>query len=97
MSETRRRRSGTQLTLPVLAIGGEQSFGATQAVVMRNAATQVTEVVIPHAGHWLMEEQPAATMTAITPSWTPSTEQKRGDRTAAPDRPLPVVGTYEQG
>ncbi len=32
---------------------------------MRNAATQVTEVVIPHAGHWLMEEQPAATMTAI--------------------------------
>ena len=32
---------------------------------MRNAATQVTEVVIPHAGHWLMEEQPAATMAAI--------------------------------
>ncbi len=32
---------------------------------MRNAATNVTEVVIPNAGHWLMEEQPAATMTAI--------------------------------
>jgi pimeloyl-ACP methyl ester carboxylesterase len=44
---------------------GEQSFGANQAVVMRHAATNVTEVVIPHAGHWLMEEQPAATMTAI--------------------------------
>ncbi len=55
----------TPLTMPVLAIGGEKSFGANQAVVMRNAATQVTEVVIPQAGHWLMEEQPAATMTAI--------------------------------
>jgi pimeloyl-ACP methyl ester carboxylesterase len=32
---------------------------------MRHAATTVTEVVIPHAGHWLMEEQPVATMTAI--------------------------------
>jgi pimeloyl-ACP methyl ester carboxylesterase len=25
----------------------------------------VTEVVIPNSGHWLMEEEPAATMTAI--------------------------------
>ena len=55
----------TPLTMPVLAIGGEKSFGGTQAVVMRHAATDVTEVVIPQAGHWLMEEQPAATMTAI--------------------------------
>jgi pimeloyl-ACP methyl ester carboxylesterase len=51
--------------MPVLAIGGAQSFGATQAVIMRHAATQVTEVVIPQAGHRLMEEAPAATMTAI--------------------------------
>jgi pimeloyl-ACP methyl ester carboxylesterase len=56
---------GTTLPMPVLAIGGEKSFGATQAVVMRNAATTVTEVVIPNAGHWLMEEQPVATITAI--------------------------------
>jgi pimeloyl-ACP methyl ester carboxylesterase len=55
----------TKWPMPVLAIGGEPSFGATQAVVMRNAATQVTEVVIPQAGHWRMEEQPAATMTAL--------------------------------
>ena len=50
---------GTPLSMPVLAIGGEQSFGATQAVVMRHAATNVTEVVIPQAGHWLMEEAPS--------------------------------------
>ena len=30
--------------------------GATQAVVMRIAAVDVIEVVIPNAGHWLMEE-----------------------------------------
>jgi pimeloyl-ACP methyl ester carboxylesterase len=36
-----------------------------EAVVMRNAATDVTEVVIPGAGHWLMEEDPAATIKAV--------------------------------
>src|SRR5205823_4064601 len=29
----------TKLTIPVLAIGGEKSFGATQAAIMRNVAT----------------------------------------------------------
>jgi len=32
---------------------------------MRNAAVNVSGVVIPDAGHWLMEEQPAATISAI--------------------------------
>ena len=54
-----------KLAMPVLAVGGEKSFGANEAVVMRNAATDVTEVVIPNAGHWLMEEQPAATIAAV--------------------------------
>src|SRR6266446_2733249 len=54
-----------KLTMPVLAIGAEKSFASTQAVVMRNAATNVTEVVIPNSGHWLMEEQPTATIKAI--------------------------------
>ncbi len=55
----------TKLGMPVLAIGGEKSFGASQAIVMRNAADDVTELVIPNAGHWLMEEQPSATVQAI--------------------------------
>lgn len=46
--------------MPVLAIGGEKSFGSNEAVVMRNAATDVTELVVPNAGHWLMEEAPSA-------------------------------------
>jgi pimeloyl-ACP methyl ester carboxylesterase len=54
-----------KLTMPVLAIGGEKSFGPMMAVVMRAAATNVTEGVIPAAGHWLMEEQPDATSDAV--------------------------------
>jgi pimeloyl-ACP methyl ester carboxylesterase len=54
-----------KLTMPVLAIGGAKSFGAEEAVVMRNAAVNVTELVIPDSGHWLMEEQPAATIAAV--------------------------------
>lgn len=55
----------TKLTMPVLAIGGEKSFGANQAVVMRNAATNVTELVVPGAGHWLMEEATDVTVKAV--------------------------------
>jgi hypothetical protein len=55
----------TRLTMPVLAVGGEKSFGATEAVVMRNAATNVREAVVPGAGHWLMEERPTFTIALI--------------------------------
>ncbi|CAN5275117.1 alpha/beta hydrolase [soil metagenome] len=54
-----------KLTMPVLAVGGDKSFGPTMAVVMRAAATNVTELVIMQSGHWLMEEQPIATISAI--------------------------------
>jgi len=54
-----------KLAMPVLAIGGEKSFGPQMAAVMRFAATDVTEGVVPDAGHWLMEEQPDATVKMI--------------------------------
>jgi pimeloyl-ACP methyl ester carboxylesterase len=54
------------LQMPVLAIGGEKSFGSTMAVVMRFAASNVQEAVIPNSGHWLMEENPKATIDAVT-------------------------------
>src|SRR3954447_16866466 len=44
--------------MPVLAVGGEKSFGPTMAAVMRFAATDVEELVVPGSGHWLVEEQP---------------------------------------
>lgn len=55
----------SKLTMPVLAIGGEKSFGPNEAVVMRNAAINVTELVVPNAGHWLMEEAPDVTVSAV--------------------------------
>ena len=54
-----------RLEMPVLAVGGERSFGTTMAFVMRFAADDVRQVVIPDSGHWLMEEQPEATVAAI--------------------------------
>jgi pimeloyl-ACP methyl ester carboxylesterase len=55
----------TKLSMPVLAIGGEKSFGANEAVVFRNVAVNVHEAVVPGSGHWLMEENPKATITLI--------------------------------
>ena len=55
----------TKLTMPVLAIGAEKAFGANVAVQMRNAATNVQEVIVPNAGHWLMDEAPAPTIAAV--------------------------------
>ncbi|MGN6819395.1 MAG: alpha/beta fold hydrolase [Sphingomonas sp.] len=55
-----------RLKMPVLAIGGDRSLGATMAVIMRAAAGDVTELVVPNAGHWLMEEQPRITIDAIS-------------------------------
>jgi len=55
----------TKLPMPVLAVGGEKSFGALQAVIMRHVATNVQEAVVAGSGHWLMEERPAETVALI--------------------------------
>jgi pimeloyl-ACP methyl ester carboxylesterase len=54
-----------KLTMPVLAIGGEKSFGTEMAKVMRFAAVDVHEAVIPDSGHWIMEENPTATISIV--------------------------------
>jgi pimeloyl-ACP methyl ester carboxylesterase len=54
-----------KLTMPVLAIGGEKSFGTGFANEIEFAATNVRGISIHNSGHWLMEEQPEATMDAI--------------------------------
>jgi len=54
-----------KLTMPVLAVGGEKSFGALQAVIMRHVAINVQEAVVPRSGHWLMEESPAYTVDLV--------------------------------
>jgi pimeloyl-ACP methyl ester carboxylesterase len=53
------------LTMPILAVGGEKSFGPMMATVMRAAATNVQGAIVPNSGHWLMEENPAATIKLV--------------------------------
>ncbi|HVY07837.1 MAG TPA: alpha/beta hydrolase [Burkholderiales bacterium] len=57
--------NGGKLSMPVLAIGGEKSYGTSLATEIGFAATDVTALSIPNAGHWLMEEQPGKTVAAI--------------------------------
>ena len=54
-----------KLEVPVLALGGEKSFGTTMAAVMRFAASNVEEGVVPDSGHWIMEENPNATIALV--------------------------------
>jgi pimeloyl-ACP methyl ester carboxylesterase len=51
-----------KLSMPVLAVGGEKSFGNTMADIMRHAAHDVRAGVIPDSGHWILEENPASTV-----------------------------------
>jgi pimeloyl-ACP methyl ester carboxylesterase len=54
-----------KLSMPVLAIGADHSFNTGMATELGFAASNVTGKVIANSGHWLMEEQPAATVSAI--------------------------------
>jgi pimeloyl-ACP methyl ester carboxylesterase len=54
-----------KLTMPVLAVGGEAAFGTMMATVMRVAATDVQEAIVPDSGHWIMEENPVATTKLV--------------------------------
>ncbi|WP_439542090.1 alpha/beta fold hydrolase [Hyphomicrobium sp.] len=54
-----------KLKMPVLAVGGEKSFGPMMATVMRFAADDVHEAIVPDAGHWIMEENPKATIDVV--------------------------------
>lgn len=57
---------GGKLTLPVLAIGAEKSFGNGMADDLRFAASNVTGAIVPNSGHWIMEENPQATIKLVT-------------------------------
>lgn len=54
-----------KLKMPVLAIGADKSFGTAMADDLRFVAENVSGSVIANSGHWLMEEQPAATVAAV--------------------------------
>jgi pimeloyl-ACP methyl ester carboxylesterase len=51
--------------MPVLSIGGEKSLGSQLANQMRMVADNVTVVVLPDTGHWILEERPKETTEAL--------------------------------
>lgn len=57
--------TGGKLKMPVLALGGEKSFGPMMATIMRFAAENVQEGIVPDSGHWIMEENPQATVSLV--------------------------------
>jgi pimeloyl-ACP methyl ester carboxylesterase len=54
-----------KLTIPVLAIGADHSYGTVEADDLRQVADHVTSTVITNSGHWIMEEQPAQAVKII--------------------------------
>ncbi len=55
----------TKLTMPVLSIAGEKAGGDVLGQQMKVVATNVTIVVLKDTGHWVMEEHPKETMSAV--------------------------------
>jgi pimeloyl-ACP methyl ester carboxylesterase len=59
-------RKTRRLTMPVLAIGGEASYGGHVGDAMKHLADDVRSAVISGAGHWVAEEAPDQMLAALT-------------------------------
>jgi pimeloyl-ACP methyl ester carboxylesterase len=57
--------SQTKLTMPVLSIGGEKSLGKALSEQVKLVADNATVIVLPNAGHWILEEKPKETTDAL--------------------------------
>ena len=56
-----------KLPMPVLAIGGDHSFGASMQSELAYVASDVQGAVITNSGHWIMEEQPQQAISIVVP------------------------------
>jgi pimeloyl-ACP methyl ester carboxylesterase len=54
-----------KLKMPVLAVGGDHSYGTHLAIEIGFAAADVRAAVIEDCGHWIMEEAPEQALTII--------------------------------
>lgn len=73
------KRKTTPLSMPVLAIGGEQSYGAHVGEAMQALAANVQSAVIPGTGHWIAEDAPDAMLETLLAFLGPD-----GDTASAP-------------
>src|SRR5215207_7911774 len=70
------QRKTRRLTIPVLAIGGADSWGEAAGEGMKPAADDVQTVVIPGVGHWVAELAPEEMLTALSVFLSPYREGK---------------------
>ena len=56
--EQNKEHANVKLPIPVLALGGEYSFGPAALTSMKGLATDVRGGVVPLSGHWIAEERP---------------------------------------
>jgi len=75
------QRATRRLTMPVLGIGGEMSFGENVGNGVRAVADDVQSLVIPGTGHFLAEESPDELLAALTAFLAPY----RDGRAAVPE------------
>jgi pimeloyl-ACP methyl ester carboxylesterase len=65
--DNRKLLAGGKLAIPVLAIGGDHSYGRHLATEIGFAARHVRAATISNSGHWIMEEQPDQAIALIVP------------------------------
>jgi pimeloyl-ACP methyl ester carboxylesterase len=63
--DNRQLAASGKLKMPVLAIGGDHSYGPGLATEIAFVAADVRAAVIENSGHWIMEEQPERAVTLI--------------------------------
>jgi pimeloyl-ACP methyl ester carboxylesterase len=56
-----------KLPMPILAIGGDHSYGSSLATELLTVASNVQSAVITNSGHWIMEEQPEQALALLVP------------------------------
>lgn len=64
LGQNRGVRQATKLTIPVVGIGGVDSWGEAVGHGMRLTATDVTTAVVP-GGHWVAEQAPAELLDVL--------------------------------
>jgi pimeloyl-ACP methyl ester carboxylesterase len=60
------QRKARRLTMPVLAIGGEESSGEGPGSTMKLVADDVQTMVLAGSGHWVAEQAPDQLLAALT-------------------------------
>jgi len=57
---------GGKLEMAIFALGAEKSFGNGEAIELRFVGSNVTGGIVPNSGHWIMEENPQATVKLVS-------------------------------